>query len=160
MDTYKLRCVHTNWGAYIQIELRTYNLRWVHTKLGGYIQTGAYIQIEVGTYKLRYNCPAENNIHLTIQQRLVQTSPFHIIYFFYIQAARYSSEIMPDTNWPHGGAVELRNYSCRYRDGLDLVLNNVSCKIKAGEKVNDCISLHVFFLFSTCTCYKTISITR
>ena len=71
------------------------------------------------------------------EQRTAKTKK---VYLFRVvdctQAAWQSSEHTPHANWPREGAVELRNYSCRYRDGLDLVLNDVSCKINAGEKVN------------------------
>ena len=59
----------------------------------------------------------------------------------YLQASWATTDHPPAVDWPREGAVELRNYSCRYRDGLDLVLNDVSCKIKAGEKVRILTSL-------------------
>ncbi|KAG9064520.1 Multidrug resistance-associated protein 1 [Linnemannia hyalina] len=36
---------------------------------------------------------------------------------------------------PKHGAIEFVNYSTRYREGLDLVLRNVSFKVGAGEKI-------------------------
>ncbi|XP_064636350.1 multidrug resistance-associated protein 1-like [Lineus longissimus] len=41
----------------------------------------------------------------------------------------------PDAGWPNQGAVEFKNYSVRYREGLDLVLQDITCNIRAGEKV-------------------------
>nr|XP_032817141.1 canalicular multispecific organic anion transporter 2-like isoform X1 [Petromyzon marinus] len=41
----------------------------------------------------------------------------------------------PPADWPSQGHVEFRDYSTRYREGLDLVLRNISCDIKGGEKV-------------------------
>lgn len=41
----------------------------------------------------------------------------------------------PEEGWPSKGEVELSNYSIRYRPGLDLVLKNLSLKVKGGEKV-------------------------
>lgn len=41
----------------------------------------------------------------------------------------------PSTGWPENGAVSFRNYSTRYRDGLDLVLKNINLDIKPREKV-------------------------
>ncbi|KAG0369092.1 Multidrug resistance-associated protein 1 [Gamsiella multidivaricata] len=38
-------------------------------------------------------------------------------------------------NWPSQGRVVFRNYSARYRDGLDLVLKNVSFEVQPGEKI-------------------------
>ncbi|CAL1548930.1 unnamed protein product, partial [Lymnaea stagnalis] len=37
--------------------------------------------------------------------------------------------------WPSLGHIEFVNYSTRYRDGLDLVLNDVSFTIHPGEKI-------------------------
>lgn len=34
--------------------------------------------------------------------------------------------------------VEFRNYSTRYREGLDLVLRNLSFIVQAGEKIGIC----------------------
>ncbi|KAL3251422.1 hypothetical protein MRX96_055163 [Rhipicephalus microplus] len=41
----------------------------------------------------------------------------------------------PDPAWPQEGAVCFRSYSTRYRDGLDLALNNINLDIRAGEKI-------------------------
>ncbi|KAI9295676.1 hypothetical protein K502DRAFT_303464 [Neoconidiobolus thromboides FSU 785] len=38
-------------------------------------------------------------------------------------------------NWPTKGEIEFSNYSTRYREGLDLVLNNISLTVKPHEKV-------------------------
>ncbi|KAL5010012.1 hypothetical protein ScPMuIL_012317, partial [Solemya velum] len=38
-------------------------------------------------------------------------------------------------SWPDNGVVEFKNYSTRYRKGLDLVLKNITAHIKSGEKV-------------------------
>ncbi|CAH1990666.1 unnamed protein product [Acanthoscelides obtectus] len=44
-------------------------------------------------------------------------------------------EKTPPSRWPDQGSVEFKNYSVRYRPGLDLVLKDVSFRIKGGEKV-------------------------
>ncbi|XP_064079533.1 multidrug resistance-associated protein 1-like [Macrobrachium nipponense] len=41
----------------------------------------------------------------------------------------------PQKDWPEEGVVEFRNYSTRYREGLDLVVKNINCKILRGEKI-------------------------
>ena len=41
----------------------------------------------------------------------------------------------PDISWPEFGAIEFRNYSTRYRAGLELVLNDVSLSVKPAEKI-------------------------
>lgn len=42
---------------------------------------------------------------------------------------------LEDREWPQDGGVVFRNYSTRYRQGMDLVLKKVSFKIMPGEKV-------------------------
>ncbi|KAG0322889.1 hypothetical protein BG000_002779, partial [Podila horticola] len=37
--------------------------------------------------------------------------------------------------WPSEGRVEFRNYSTRYRQGLDLVIKNISFEVQPAEKV-------------------------
>ncbi|XP_073435917.1 ATP-binding cassette sub-family C member 3 isoform X3 [Dendrobates tinctorius] len=41
----------------------------------------------------------------------------------------------PSADWPSRGEVEFSNYSVRYRPGLNLVLKNLSLRVKGGEKV-------------------------
>ncbi|XP_077481256.1 ATP-binding cassette sub-family C member 3 isoform X3 [Stigmatopora argus] len=41
----------------------------------------------------------------------------------------------PHLDWPMHGNVEFHNYSVRYREGLDLVLKNLTLSVKGGEKV-------------------------
>lgn len=41
----------------------------------------------------------------------------------------------PPPEWPMEGNVEFRDYSVRYREGLDLVLKKLSLSVKGGEKV-------------------------
>lgn len=41
----------------------------------------------------------------------------------------------PPPEWPSQGNVEFHDYSVRYREGLDLVLKQLSLSVKGGEKV-------------------------
>ncbi|KAK2885071.1 ATP-binding cassette sub-family C member 3 isoform X2 [Channa argus] len=41
----------------------------------------------------------------------------------------------PPAEWPIEGNVDFRGYSVRYREGLDLVLKNLSLSVKGGEKI-------------------------
>lgn len=41
----------------------------------------------------------------------------------------------PYDSWPDKGTVKMDNYSTRYRAGLDLVLKQISCDVKSGEKI-------------------------
>jgi ABC-type multidrug transport system fused ATPase/permease subunit len=40
-----------------------------------------------------------------------------------------------DDSWPSNGLIEFRNYSARYREGLELALRDLSLTIRPGEKV-------------------------
>ncbi|XP_028263925.1 canalicular multispecific organic anion transporter 2 isoform X3 [Parambassis ranga] len=41
----------------------------------------------------------------------------------------------PPSDWPTEGKVEFHEYSVRYREGLDLVLRNITLNVKGGEKI-------------------------
>ncbi|XP_017339262.2 ATP-binding cassette sub-family C member 3 isoform X2 [Ictalurus punctatus] len=41
----------------------------------------------------------------------------------------------PSSDWPSEGNVTFTDYSVRYREGLDLVLRNISLQVKGGEKI-------------------------
>ncbi|XP_062859407.1 ATP-binding cassette sub-family C member 3 isoform X2 [Trichomycterus rosablanca] len=41
----------------------------------------------------------------------------------------------PSPDWPPEGNVEFIDYSVRYREGLNLVLKNISLQVKGGEKI-------------------------
>ncbi|XP_048869139.1 ATP-binding cassette sub-family C member 3 isoform X2 [Brienomyrus brachyistius] len=44
-------------------------------------------------------------------------------------------EKKPAAEWPGTGKVEFHDYSVRYREGLDLVLRNLTLSINGGEKI-------------------------
>ncbi len=41
----------------------------------------------------------------------------------------------PNIGWPAHGQIAFKNYSTKYREGLDLVLKDISVDIKAREKI-------------------------
>ena len=43
-----------------------------------------------------------------------------------------------DSKWPLKGAVELENYTARYRKELPIVVNDITVSIPAGTKVGIC----------------------
>ncbi|XP_071813084.1 multidrug resistance-associated protein 1-like isoform X5 [Apostichopus japonicus] len=51
------------------------------------------------------------------------------------EAAMDIPEKKPDDSWPPAGEVCVKDYSTRYREGLDLVLKGISFTIQPGEKV-------------------------
>ena len=57
---------------------------------------------------------------------------------FFIKAEWYGATAEPARDWPQDGQVTFRDYSTRYRPGLDPVLKKINFEIKAGEKVHSC----------------------
>lgn len=47
-------------------------------------------------------------------------------------------ETKPAESWPEHGQIEFKDVSLRYREGLPLVLKNISLSIKPGEKIGIC----------------------
>ncbi|KAF9146110.1 hypothetical protein BG015_011694 [Linnemannia schmuckeri] len=45
-----------------------------------------------------------------------------------------ADSVLPE-NWPQAGHIEFRNYSTRYRQGLDMVVKGISFEVKPAEKV-------------------------
>ncbi|KAG0258656.1 CD9 antigen [Linnemannia exigua] len=45
------------------------------------------------------------------------------------------TDILLPASWPSKGRVSFKNYSARYREGLDLVIKNITVDILPGEKV-------------------------
>ncbi len=41
----------------------------------------------------------------------------------------------PESNWPQRGDVTLKNVGIRYRDGLDLVIHGINCRMEGGQKI-------------------------
>ncbi|KAG0345643.1 Multidrug resistance-associated protein 1 [Podila humilis] len=51
------------------------------------------------------------------------------------QEAPAETNVKLPENWPQSGHVEFRNYSTRYREGLDLVIKDITFEVQPGEKV-------------------------
>ncbi|XP_061182252.1 multidrug resistance-associated protein 1-like isoform X3 [Saccostrea echinata] len=51
------------------------------------------------------------------------------------EAPKEIAETKPHSSWPQKGEIVFENYGLRYREGLDLVLKDISCKIQPAEKV-------------------------
>lgn len=51
------------------------------------------------------------------------------------QEAPWQNNMVVPKNWPEYGKVQFKNFDVRYREGLDLVLRNLSFVINGTEKV-------------------------
>lgn len=54
----------------------------------------------------------------------------------YLQAPWEVEDKKPPPDWPTKGNVTFQDYSVRYREGLDLVLKNITLNVTGGEKVS------------------------
>ncbi|KAI1312629.1 hypothetical protein EDD11_002901 [Mortierella claussenii] len=52
----------------------------------------------------------------------------------HMEAPTHTGVKLP-TNWPSEGRIAFKNYSTRYREGLDLVIKNVSFEVKPSERI-------------------------
>ncbi|XP_044753452.1 multidrug resistance-associated protein 1-like isoform X2 [Coccinella septempunctata] len=76
---------------------------------------------------VRMICDIETNIiaieRIKDYSELPQEAPWSI------------TETEPETNWPEKGSITFKDYSVRYRPGLDLVLDKINVEIKGGERI-------------------------
>ncbi|KAM7300280.1 putative multidrug resistance protein [Ixodes scapularis] len=78
-------------------------------------------------WMVRMSCEFETNI-VAVERIMEYTrSP--------TEAAWEVPESKPALDWPMGGQVQFADYSTRYREGMDLVIKDITVSINAGEKV-------------------------
>lgn len=65
----------------------------------------------------------------------ISTPSINKYLFSHFQAPWTDTYNRPPDNWPDNGVISFKNYSTRYRPGLDLVLQDVNCQIKSSEKI-------------------------
>lgn len=51
------------------------------------------------------------------------------------EAPAHIPETAPDPSWPQAGAITFEHYSTKYRENLDLILNDINLDIKSKEKI-------------------------
>ena len=69
---------------------------------------------------------------------MIPSWPLNSLYFLYIYVSITLQE------WPTEGVVEFKNFSTRYRKGLDLVVKNIDLTIGAGKKVSH-LRIHCYY---------------
>jgi ATP-binding cassette subfamily C (CFTR/MRP) protein 1 len=47
----------------------------------------------------------------------------------------WDSEAPPPKEWPHEGNITFKNFSLKYRNELDNVLEDINAQIVSGEKI-------------------------
>ncbi|KAG0359164.1 Canalicular multispecific organic anion transporter 2 [Podila minutissima] len=78
------------------------------------------------TWMVRCYCELQNN--LVSVERVKEYSDKH-------REAPNETTVNLPPNWPAHGKIEFKNYSTRYRQGMDLVIKNVSFDVQPGEKI-------------------------
>ncbi|KAJ1996422.1 hypothetical protein GGI25_000485 [Coemansia spiralis] len=78
-------------------------------------------------WMLRMECDLENSMCDFVRiQEIEQLAP---------EAPEVIEDNRPEKSWPEQGTVEFRGYSTRYREGLDMVLKDLSFSVRPREKV-------------------------
>ena len=67
-------------------------------------------------------------------------------FFLKIQAEWESNNQVPSTEWPSSGEIHFKNLSVRYKEGLPLVLRDVTATINPTEKVAISQKVHLTYL--------------
>ena len=77
------------------------------------------------------------NIFGTFLSLIYLNCIFIYIFFFHagLQAEWIISDRRPPDDWPEQGNIAVEEFNLKYREGLPLVLKNINCNIKPGEKV-------------------------
>ena len=93
----------------------------------GFVITYSLNVTQVLNWLVRMTADVETNIvaveRITEYQEISQEAPW------------VDPEKRPQAEWPEVGNVSFKNFGLRYREGLDLVIKNISCSILGGEKI-------------------------
>ncbi|KAH7932672.1 hypothetical protein HPB49_000594 [Dermacentor silvarum] len=79
--------------------------------------------------KLLMRCTSDTEMNLVAVERCLEYSKVMQ------EAAWENPYFKPDPSWPTAGEVVFKDYSTKYRADLDLVLKEITCDFKPGEKV-------------------------
>ncbi|KAJ1795965.1 hypothetical protein LPJ59_004036, partial [Coemansia sp. RSA 2399] len=79
------------------------------------------------SYMLRLGCDVENNMCDYVRIQEIEQLPS--------EAPEVIEDNRPEKAWPEQGMLEFKGYSTRYREGLDLVLKDLSFRVMPNQKV-------------------------
>ncbi|KAJ2750195.1 hypothetical protein GGI19_005245, partial [Coemansia pectinata] len=102
-----------------------------------------YGKIDIGIFGLALTYALQNTTQLGWMLRMEGDLENSMCDFVRVQEYAELTPEAPDViednrparSWPEQGMVEFKNYSTRYREGLDFVLKDVSFSVKPHEKV-------------------------
>ncbi|EGT53641.1 hypothetical protein CAEBREN_30570 [Caenorhabditis brenneri] len=124
----------------------------VFSKEFGWVKSPGLIGVSV-SYALDVRLLYTSCIPITIYFQITEVLNLAVITISYIEANIVSVERIneytntpteaswkiekhaPKSGWPTRGNVKFEGYSTRYREGLDLVLHDISLDVGAGEKI-------------------------
>eukprot|EP00057_Strongylocentrotus_purpuratus_P035150 XP_797907.3 PREDICTED: multidrug resistance-associated protein 5 isoform X1 [Strongylocentrotus purpuratus] len=90
----------------------------------------AYAMQLTGMFQLTMNMLTDTEARFSSAQRIMQ-----YIRDIKPEAPETIKSRMPEKGWPSRGEIRLHHVGMRYRENLPLVLKNVTCTIKAGERI-------------------------
>eukprot|EP00005_Dracoamoeba_jomungandri_P014183 CAMPEP_0174262580 /NCGR_PEP_ID=MMETSP0439-20130205/13739_1 /TAXON_ID=0 /ORGANISM="Stereomyxa ramosa, Strain Chinc5" /LENGTH=1412 /DNA_ID=CAMNT_0015347351 /DNA_START=291 /DNA_END=4529 /DNA_ORIENTATION=- len=82
-----------------------------------------------GTLNWLVRMSTEAETQLVAVERVIQYTHLET------EAAPIVMSTMPPPDWPQRGEVQFNDFKLRYREGLELVLKGITCRIAAREKV-------------------------
>ncbi|KAG0020110.1 hypothetical protein BGZ80_004746 [Entomortierella chlamydospora] len=87
-----------------------------------------------GTVYLTYNTIWTLRSYCDLSAELVAVERVHEYSNRHTEAPEFIGTRLPQ-GWPQKGHIVFKNYSARYREGLDLVIKNISFKAQPGEHI-------------------------
>ena len=118
-------------GSFISLAIALFAVTW-----GGNIQPGEVGLIITNAMMINYALPNLITSVTSVETNAVaveRIKEYSNLAQEDVPHSTYVSE--PFSNWPDNGEISFVQYSARYRKGLELVLSEISCTIKGGEKV-------------------------
>ncbi|XP_055333699.1 multidrug resistance-associated protein 1-like [Paramacrobiotus metropolitanus] len=102
----------------------------------GYSNTPAFVGLGlIGAISLALLFPWWAQNMCDLQNALLSVERLHE----YSNTPTEAPTVVPNnrmpSRWPYSGNIAFANYQTRYREGLELVLDGVTCTINAGEKI-------------------------
>ncbi|KAJ2371084.1 hypothetical protein IW150_004761 [Coemansia sp. RSA 2607] len=88
-------------------------------------------------YAINLNEALDSSVYSYVEAENAMTNYERVIEYTNLssEAPEIVDDSRPTESWPQDGTVEFRNYSTRYREGLDLVLKDMSFRVKPMQKV-------------------------
>lgn len=88
------------------------------------------------SYSLNVTSSLNWIVRMTVEVELNSTSVERVLEYCELKPeAPETTDVKPPKGWPNEGHVRFEHYSAKYRENLDLVLNDINLDIKPKEKI-------------------------